>query len=96
MDKLSNSHDEEVSLHNVESFVLEKLSISHNSSGNRSSTNIKELMDSIDNSMSPLFDQAIEDLISQSMIHCEDGENFQITFDGINELERRKKEAIPL
>ena len=53
-------------------------------------------MDSIDNSMSPLFDQAIEDLISQSMIQCEDGENFQITFDGINELERRKKEAIPL
>ncbi len=46
--------------------------------------------------MSPLFDQAIEDLIAQSLIHCEDGENFQITQDGINELEDRKREAIPL
>ena len=49
-----------------------------------------------DSTMSPLFDQAIEDLIAQSLIHCEDGENFQITQDGINELENRKREAIPL
>jgi hypothetical protein len=46
--------------------------------------------------MSPLFDQAIEDLVAQSLIHSEDGENFQITKDGINELENRKREAIPL
>lgn len=30
------------------------------------------------------------------MIHCEDGKDFHITFDGIHELEHRKKEAIPL
>ena len=53
-------------------------------------------MESIDTKMSPLFDQAIEDLISQGLIQSLDGENYQITFDGINELENRKKEAIPL
>ncbi len=53
-------------------------------------------MDSTDNTMFPLLDQAIEDLIAQSLIHSEDGENYQITPDGINELEFRKKEAIPL
>ena len=58
---------------------------------NTYSVNIRELMDSIDDSVSPLFDQAIEDLIAQSLIHCEDGENFQITHDGINELEYKKR-----
>ena len=76
-------------------FVLNRLSAQHASVGT-SSINIRELMDSIDDTMSPLFDQAIEDLIAQSLVHCEDGENFQITPDGINELENRKKEAIPL
>lgn len=90
MDKISNSQDE-TSLHNVESFILEKLSTQHALEGDTSSVNIKELMDSVDDSISPLFDQAIEDLIAQSLIHCEDGENFQITHDGINELENRKK-----
>jgi hypothetical protein len=96
MDKISNSHNEEGALHNVESFILEKLSSQHASEGDTSSVNIKELMDSVDDSVSPLFDQAIEDLIAQSLIHCEDGENFQITHDGMNELESRKKESIPL
>ena len=94
MDKISNSKDETDSLHNVEGFVLEKLSTK--SDPKNSSTSIGELMDSIDNSMFPLLDQAIEDLIAQSLIHSEDGENYQITPDGINELEFRKKEAIPL
>ena len=94
MDKISSSNDEANSLHNVEGFVLEKLStkLDHENS----STSIGELMDSIDNSMFPLLDQAIEDLIAQSLIHSEDGENYQITPDGIKELEFRKKEAIPL
>jgi hypothetical protein len=96
MDKISNSQDEAASLRNVESFVLEKLSTQRTLEGDSSSVNIKELMDSVDDSISPLFDQAIEDLIAQSLIHCEDGENFQITHDGINELENRKKESIPL
>jgi hypothetical protein len=96
MDKISESQDEAGALHNVESFVLEKLSNQHALEGDTSSVNIKELMDSVDDSVSPLFDQAIEDLIVQSLIHCEDGENFQITHDGINELEDRKKESIPL
>jgi hypothetical protein len=94
MDKISNSKDETDSLHNVEGFVLEKLS--SKSDPENSSTSIGELMDSIDNTMFPLLDQAIEDLIAQSFIHSEDGENYQITPDGINELEFRKKEAIPL
>ena len=94
MDKISSSNDEANSLHNVEGFVLEKLSTKLDPEN--SSTSIGELMDSIDNSMFPLLDQAIEDLIAQSLIHSEDGEDYQITPDGINELEFRKKEAIPL
>ncbi len=94
MDKISNSKDETDALHNVEGFVLESLSTKFDSEN--SSTSIGDLMDSIDNAMFPLLDQAIEDLIAQSLIHSEDGENYQITPDGINELEIRKKEAIPL
>ncbi|HYG00237.1 MAG TPA: hypothetical protein VD815_09100, partial [Candidatus Saccharimonadales bacterium] len=58
--------------------------------------NIGELMESLDPNMSPLFDQAIEDLVSQSLIYSSDGENFQIAQEGIYELENRKREAIPL
>ena len=94
MDKISNSKDETDALHNVEGFVLERLSTKFDSEN--SSISIGDLMDSIDNTMFPLLDQAIEDLIAQSLIHSEDGENYQITPDGINELENRKKEAIPL
>jgi len=94
MDKMSNSKDEADALHNVEGFVLERLSTKFDSEN--SSISIGDLMDSIDNTMFPLLDQAIEDLIAQSLIHSEDGENYQITPDGINELEFRKKEAIPL
>jgi hypothetical protein len=53
-------------------------------------------MSSLDSDMSPLFDQAIEDLVSQSLIYSTDGENFQISQEGINELENRRKEAIAL
>ena len=82
-------------LHNVESFVLNKLLTQH-AAGEGPSINIRELTDSVDSTMSPLFDQAIEDLIAQSLINCEDGEDFQITQDGMKELENRKKESIPL
>jgi predicted transcriptional regulator len=95
MDKISNSEHETRSLHNVESFVLDRLLTEHISKGDPS-ISIGELMDSIDNTMSPLFDQAVEDLIAQSLIHSSDGENYQITRDGINELDNRKREAIPL
>ncbi|KAA2283171.1 hypothetical protein [Candidatus Nitrosocosmicus sp. SS] len=60
MNRLSNFQEEAASLHNVESFVLEKLLISHTSTGNNSSTNIKELMDSIDDSMPPLIDKLLK------------------------------------
>ena len=96
MDKVSRSEDETGALHNVESFVLDKLLTQHISADGDPSINIRELVESIDSTMSPLFDQAIEDLIAQSLIHSVDGENYQITPDGINELENRKKEAIPL
>lgn len=54
------------------------------------------LTESVDSTMSPLFDQAIEDLIAQSLILSEDGENYQITPDGVKEVKSRKGEAIPL
>ena len=95
MAKIYISEDETQALHNVESFVLDRLLTQHISAGD-SSINIGELIESVDSTMSPLFDQAIEDLIAQSLIHSEDGENYQFTPDGINELENRKKEAIPL
>lgn len=95
MDKITNSHDETGSLHNVENFVLDKLLSQHATAEDRL-INIRDLTETLDDTMSPLFDQAIEDLIAQGLIHCEDGENFQITYDGINELENRKREAIPL
>ncbi len=95
MDKISNSEDDNGALHNVEGFVLDRLSSKYYSRGD-TSVSIGELMESIDTTMSPLLDQAIEDLIAQSLIHSPDGEHYQITPDGINEQENRKREAIPL
>ncbi|MBA3978418.1 MAG: hypothetical protein H0X50_09555 [Nitrosopumilus sp.] len=95
MDKISNSEDDNGALHNVESFVLDRLSSKYDSRGD-TSISIGELTESIDTTMSPLIDQAIEDLIAQGLIHSSDGENYQITQDGIDELENRKREAIPI
>jgi predicted transcriptional regulator len=95
MDKTSNSEDDNGARHNVEGFVLDRLSSKHDSGGDPL-VSIGDLMESIDTTMSPLLDQAIEDLVAQSMIQSPDGENYQITQDGINELENRKREAIPL
>ena len=95
MDKISNSDNDNGALHNVEGFVLDRLSPKQDPGGDPL-VGIGDLMESIDTTMSPLLDQAIEDLIAQSLIHSPDGENYQITQDGINELENRKREAIPL
>jgi DNA-binding PadR family transcriptional regulator len=95
MDKISSSEDENGALHNVESFVLDRFSSKYDSRG-EPSISIGELTESIDTTMYPLLDQAIEDLIAQGLIHSSDGEHYQITPDGINELENRKREAIPL
>jgi predicted transcriptional regulator len=95
MDKLSMDEEDSGALHNVESFVLDRL-LTQQSSASVHSISMGVLTESLDIAMSPLFDQAIEDLVAQSLIHSEDGENFQITKDGINELENRKREAIPL
>jgi hypothetical protein len=94
MDKKSNSDNDNGALHNVEGFVLDRLS-KHDLGGDPL-ISIGDLMESIDTTMSPLLDQGIEDLIAQGLIHSPDGENYQITQDGINELENRKREAIPL
>ena len=94
MEKVSTSEDDNGSIHSVETYILERIFADRKS--DYSTTDIRYLMESIDNKMSPLFDQAIEDLISQGLIQSSDGENYQITFDGINELENRKNEAIPL
>ncbi|MBA3978041.1 MAG: hypothetical protein H0X50_07625 [Nitrosopumilus sp.] len=95
MDKISSSENDNGALHNVEGFVLDRLSSKYDSR-DEPSISIGELMESIDTTMSPLLDQAIEDLIAQSLINSPDGENYQITPDGITELENRKREAIPL
>ncbi len=95
MDKLSMDEEGSGPLHNVESFVLDRLLTQH-ASASDSSIRIGILTDFLDPKMSPLFDLAIEDLVAQSLIHSEDGENFQITQDGIKEFENRKREAIPL
>ena len=93
--KASNAYGFDLALHNVESFVLDRL-LSQNAIEGETSINIDELMDSLDPDISPLFDQAIEDLVSQSLISSTDGENFLISQEGINELENRRKEAIAL
>jgi hypothetical protein len=95
MEEIFNYEDDSRALHNVESFVLDRL-ITQNASEGGPSVNIGELVGSLDSNMSPLFDQAIEDLVAQSLIYSFDGENFQIAQEGINELENRRKEAIAL
>ena len=95
MDRLSMDEEDSVALHNVESFVLDRLLTQHASASNPS-ISIGILTEFLDPAMSPLFDQAIEDLIAQSLIHSDDGENYQITPDGVKEVKSRKREAIPL
>ena len=96
MDKISNSEDDDSARHNVESFVLDKLFTQHAIDGEGHSINIGELMNSLDSKISPLFDQAIEDLIAQGLIQSSDGENYEITYEGVKEVENRKKDPIPL
>jgi hypothetical protein len=94
MDKTSISQEENGALRNAETFVLDKL---FDKSGLEDYlVNLGELITSIDTALYPLLDQAIEDLVAQSLIRSEDGENYQIMPDGINELKNRKREPIPL
>lgn len=46
--------------------------------------------------MALLFDQAIKDLIAQGLIQSSDGENYEITYEGVKEVENRKKDPIPI
>lgn len=94
MDKISVSEEENGPLHNAETFVLDKLYNTSNSDDYL--VNLGELITSIDMALYPLLDQAIEDLVAQSLIRSEDGENYQIMPDGISELKNRKREPIPL
>jgi hypothetical protein len=96
MDKISNYKDDDSARHNVEGFVLDKLFTQHSIDGEGDFVNISELMNSLDSNMSPLFDQAIEDLIAQGLIQSSDGENYEITYEGVKEVENRKKDPIPL
>ena len=96
MDKLSMDEEDNGAIHNVESFVLARLLTQQLPTATDHSISMGVLTESLDVAMSPLFDQAIQDLLAQSLIYSSDGENFEITPDGINELENRKKEAIPL
>ncbi|HET6588734.1 MAG TPA: hypothetical protein VFG45_01065 [Candidatus Nitrosocosmicus sp.] len=94
MDKTSISQEENGALRNAETFVLDK--IFDKSGVDDYLVNLGELITSIDTALYPLLDQAIEDLVAQSLIRSEDGENYQIMPDGINELKNRKREPIPL
>jgi hypothetical protein len=96
MDKTSNHEDDDSARHSVEGFVLDKLFNKYTSKGESHSVNIGELMNSLDSKMSPLFDQAFEDLIAQALIQSSDGENYEITYEGVKEVENRKKDPIPL
>ena len=96
MDKISNHEDDDSARHNVEGFVLDKLFTQYTSKGEGHSVNIGDLANSLDPQMSPLFDQAIEDLIAQGLIQSSDGENYEITYEGVKEVENRKKDPIPL
>jgi hypothetical protein len=96
MDKISDYDDDKSARHNVESFVLDKLYTQQSLDDRGHSVNLNKLMDSIDSDMSPLFDQAIEDLIAQGLIRSSDGENYEITYEGVKEYENRKKDPIPL
>jgi hypothetical protein len=96
MDKLSNSEDDNSALYNAESLVLNKLLTLYAIDGEGTPVNISELTDSSDPNMSPLFDQAIEYLIAQGLIQSSDGENYEITYEGVKEVENRKKEPTPL
>ena len=96
MDKISNYEDDDSARHNVERFVLDKLFTQDSIGGEGHSVNISELMESLDSNMSSLFDQAIEDLIAQGLIQSSDGENYEITYEGVKEVEHRKKDQIPL
>lgn len=81
MGKLSFSEEENVSLHNAETFVLEKLC--DKSMSDDYLVNLGDLIATIDTALYPLLDQAIEDLVAQSFIRSEDGENYQIMPDGV-------------
>ena len=96
MDNKSNSEDDNSALHNAESFVLNKLLTLHAIDGEGTPVNISELTDSLDSNVSPLFDQAIEYLIAQGLIQSSDGENYEITYEGVKEVENRKNEPTPL
>lgn len=96
MDKTSNFEDDDSARRNVEGFVLDKLFTKYAIDGEGHSVNIGELMNSLDSNMSALFDQAIEDLIAQGLIQSSDGENYEITYEGVKELENRKKDPIPI
>ena len=96
MDKISNFEDDDSALHNTESFVLDKLLTRNAIDGEGPSVNISELTDSLDPSLSPLFDQAIEYLIAQGLIQSSDGENYEITYEGVKKAENRKKDPTPL
>lgn len=96
MDKISNIEDDNSALHNAESFLLNKLLTLHAIDGEGTAVNISELIDSSDPNMSPLFDQAIEYLIAQGLIQSSDGENYEITYEGVKEVDARKKDPTPL
>lgn len=75
---------------------MEKLFNNHTSEGEGHSVNIGELLNSLGSNMALLFDQAIKDLIAQGLIQSSDGENYEITYEGVKEVENRKKDPIPI
>lgn len=95
MDKMSNPEKDNQTLDNVENFILNRLLVQHDS-GNDLAMKFEELMEYVGTVLPPLLDQAIEDLVAQSLIRCSDSENYFITTIGIDKLEQRNRDAIPL
>ncbi|MBA3749695.1 MAG: hypothetical protein H0X03_02130 [Nitrosopumilus sp.] len=91
MDKVSNPEDDNGTLRKIEGIVLDKL-LARYKTGNPL-TSCQGLNEATAATMSPLLDQALEDLVAQTLIQSPDGENYQITRDGISEHEKRKTDG---
>lgn len=88
MVKELNSEDENEMLNKIEGMILDKLVAAH--TAGTKSLNYEEITDQVSSPHPEDIDTALEDLVAQALIHSPDGENYNITNDGIIEHNKRK------
>ena len=88
MVKELNSEDENEMLKKIEGMILDKLVAAH--TAGTKSLNYEEITDQVSSPHPEDIDTALEDLVAQALIHSPDGENYNITNDGIIEHNKRK------